>query len=360
MNQEKEASLLPDENLRNDYSLQMTDYHIDLNITKNKGLFRFKAGAFAHTYSFAATGMPWLDRRKIASLNPEMEISLHFSNKRALSLSGYKSVHSLPAEAFLQGMVFDDFQSYRHNSRVDKWYSEKYNVNLSYRIFNLYYNTMLILVGGYNRSSSAATINYYNNGLLIERCPVLSIPTENIYARLYASKGLGVIPWTLKLTGGYDENAFYNQSANKDNTIKARNTTGKFQIVTNYRQVFNMECKVGLELIENSSSLSPIKTQTIQRYSGKLKFNFSKRFWANVELEYAINQSLDINLHQWYLNTLIYYKLNDKIDINLSGQNALHLKNQDWTSVSYNGIYIAERNFRQIPGNLLLKLNYRF
>ena len=360
INTGKEVSLLPDENLRNDYSLQMNDYNINLNLTKNKGLFRFKAGVLAHVYDFMATKILMLSNRKVVKLNPVIEMSLYFSDKHVLSFSGYKSNHLLPAEAFLQGMVFDDYQSYRHNSRVDRWYGEKYNLNLVYRLFNTYYNTMIILFGGYTRSNNFTTINYFNDGLLTEGYPILSIPAENRYARLYASKGLGAIPWTLKLTGGYNENSFYNQSANKDNIIKVRNTTGKFQIVTNYRQVLNMECKAELELIDNSSSLSLIKTQTIQRYSGKLKFNFSKRFWANVELEHVINQSLSTNLYQWYLNALICYKLNDKMDINLSGKNMLHLNNQDWALVSYNGIYIAERNFRQIPGNLLLKLNYRF
>jgi hypothetical protein len=356
----KEASLLSGENWENNYSMQMNDYNINLNLTKNKGFFRFKTGISAHVYDFTTTGIARLNNRKVVKWNPAMEISLYFSDKHTLSLSGYESDYLLPSEAFLSGIVFDSYQSYSYNSHVDKWYNTKYNLNLSYRLFDMYYNAMLIFVGGYNRSNSATTVNYYNDGLLIKRYPILSIPTENMYAQFYASKGLGTIPWTLKLIGGYIENSFYTRSANKDNTIKVRNTTGKFQIVTNYRQIFNIECKAGLELINNSSSLSRIKAQTIQRYSGKLKFNFNKRFWANIELEHVINQSLNINLYQWYLNALICYKLNDKIDINLSGQNMLHLKNQDWTSVSYNGIYVAERNFRQIPGSLLLKLNYRF
>lgn len=360
MNTEKEASLLPGEHLGNDYSLQMNDYGIHLNLTKNRGFFRFKAGASAHAYDFMATGISALSSRKVVKLNPALEMSLYFSDKHTLSLSGYESEHLLPPEAFLSGIVFDSYQSYGHNSRVNQWYDSKYNLSLSYRIFDMYYNAMLIGVGGYSRSNSAATINYYSDGLLTERNPVLSVPTATAYARLYASKGLGTIPWTLKLTGGYDENSFYNQSADKDNTVKVRNTTGKFQVVTNYRQILNIECKAELELIDNSSSLGLIKTQTIQRYSGKLKFNFNRRFWANVELEHIMNRSSNAGLYPWHLNALICYKLNDKTDINLSGQNMLHLKNQGWASVSYNGIYLAERNFRQIPGNLLLRLNYRF
>jgi hypothetical protein len=353
------ASLLPDENLRNDYSLQRNDYNILLNLTKNRGLFRFKLGASAHAYDFRVTGIPQFSNHKPVKLNPEMEMTLHFSDKHTLNVSGYQSDRLLLAEAFLHGLVFDDYQSYSRNSRVDKYDDTRYNLNLTYRIFDLFYNAMLILTGGYNRSNSPATINYYSDGLLTERNPVLSVPTEFIYARLYASKGLGTIPWTLKLTGGYNENAFYNRSANKGNTIKVRNTTGKFQIITNYRQVFNLECKAELELIDNSSSLASIKTQTVQRYSGKLKFNFNKHFVANADLEHVINKSLNINLYQWYINTAISYKLNDRTEISLTGINMLNLKNHNWTSVSYNGIYIAERNFRQISGNLQLKLNYK-
>ncbi|MCL1933369.1 MAG: carboxypeptidase-like regulatory domain-containing protein [Candidatus Azobacteroides sp.] len=356
----EEAILLPDENLKNDYSLQMNDYNTNLNLIKNKGLFRFKVGASVHTYDFKATRVRVLNNRKTVKLNPEMEMSLHFSDKHSLNLSGYKSEQLLPAETFLYGIVFDDYQSYSHNSQVNQWQNTQYNLNLTYRIFDLYYNTMVILVGGYGRSNTPSTVNYFSNGLLTERYPILSVPADNMYFRLYANKGLSAIPWTLKLTGGYNANSFSNQSAGKNNSIRIKNLTGKFQILTNYRRVFNTEWKAELELIDNFSSLGSIKAQTIQRYSGELKFNFGKRFRANVELEHAINRSLDINLYKWYLNTSIYYKLNNKADINLSGLNILNLKNQDWVSVSYNGIYIAEKNFGQIPGNLLLKLNYRF
>jgi len=79
-----------------------------------------------------------------------------------------------------------------------------------------------------------------------------------------------------------------------------------------------------------------------------------------MELERTINKSSNINLNQWHLNNLMCFRVNDKFEIDLSGHNILNLNRQEWASVSYNGIYVAEKNFRQIPGNILLKLNYRF
>ncbi|MDR2927664.1 MAG: carboxypeptidase-like regulatory domain-containing protein [Cytophagaceae bacterium] len=360
MDSGQEAGLLPGENLKNDHSLQMNDYAANFNLTKNKGFFRFKAGASAHVYDFASAGIHALNRRKALKLNPEMKISLHFSDAHTLNLSANESDHLLPSEAFLSGMVFSNYQSYRHNSRIENWYSTRRSLNLSYQLFNMYYSTMLFLVSGYSHSRNSTTVNHISSGLLTESCPIQSAPTENLYLRIHASKGLGAIPCTLKLNGGYSENSFYNQSAGKGNRIKVRNTSGSLQAVTNYRRIFNVECKAELELIDNASSFGSVKTQTIQRYAGKLKFNFSKRFRTDVEMEHFINQSLNINLYQWCLNALISYRLNDRLEINLSGQNMLHLKNQEWTSVLYNGICIAEKNFRQIPGNLLLKLKYIF
>ena len=360
MTPKKEAFLLLDENLKNDFSLQLIDYSFNLNLVKNQGFFRFKAGLSTNMYDFTSSGIPTVENRKMVKLNPELEMSLHFSDKHLLSLSGNKSNYLLPAEAFIRGLVFDDYHTYSHNSQVNQLYNTKFNLNLSYRMFNLYYNTMLILTGGYTRNQNSTTINYFSEGLLIEQIPILSIPTNNIYARIYASKGLGVIPWTLKFTGGYNKNSYYNQSENKANAIKAQNIMSQFQVVTNYRKLLNFECSAQIELIDNASSLYPIKAQTIQRYSGKLKLNFNKKLYANIELERAINKSINFNMYNWYFNSLISYKLNDNTDIILTGQNMFNLKNQDWSSISYNGIYLAERNFRQIPGNILLKLNYRF
>jgi hypothetical protein len=350
--------MLPDANTGNDCSIRMNDYNASLNLTKNKGFFQFKLGISSHLYGFNTGGIENVNSRDVVKFNPEMEISLHFSDKHVLSLSGNESDILNPAEAFASGVIFDSYRHYSHNGNVTKLYSSAYNMNLSYSIFNTFSNTMVILIAGYSKTKNSHTVNYYNDGLLTESIPILSIPTERYHSRLNVNKGLGFIPWTLKLTGGYIEYSFYNQSANKDNKIKSQNTMGDFSIVTNYRQVFNLECRAGVELVNNSSSLSSIKTQTIQRYAGKLKFDFSKRFGANTELEYVANQSLNMNLYEWYLSASIHYKINKKTEINLSGTNMLNLKSHDWVSVSYNGIYVAERNLRRIPGNILLRLNY--
>jgi hypothetical protein len=351
-------NMLLDEDLRNDCSIKMNDYSINIRLAKNKGFFQFKFGVSSHLYEFNVEGIRDINNRNMVRFNPEIEMSFHFSNKHTLSFSGYKSDPLISADALISGIIFDSYQSYRHNSNVNKLCGIKYNLSLLYRIFDLFSNTMAVLIAGYGRTQDAHTINYYNDGLLTEHIPVLSVPTENYYSKFTVSKGLEFVPWTLKLVGGYNEDSFYNQSAGEDNKIRIRNMAGSFSIATNYRQVFDLECKAGIELFDNFSSLSSIKTQTIQHYAGKLKFNFNKHFRAHIEPEYVINRSSNLNMYEWYLNASIHYKPNDKIEINLFGANMLNLKNRDWATVSYNGIYVAERNFRQIPGHILLKLNY--
>jgi hypothetical protein len=347
------------DSLQNDIRMGVSDYNAGISLVKNDGLLRFKFGAFAHLYQFAHNRfVPDNNRVK---LNPAAEMSLHFSQKHALKVSFSESDSPVPANVFLSGIVFDSYLDYMQNSLIKHLYSSKYDVNLSYHIYDMFSNTMIVLTSMYSYIKNAAANDYFQQGLLTRYQPVSTFPKEYIFANLHVNKGLGFIPWTVKVSGKYNNTSFSNRSMGIENKFRAESVSGSFQLESNYRnKLFNFEGKAGLDYFYNTSSLGAESAQRIQRYGGKVKLNINKRLFAAAELEYIINNTSDYSQKEHRLNVNVNYVLNKRFEMEVTGVNMLHLDKQDWVMTSYNEVYLVERYFRQIPGNLMLKAKYKF
>jgi hypothetical protein len=184
---------------------------------------------------------------------------------------------------------------------------------------------------------------------------------EIFNANIFVNKGLGFIPWTVKVNSGYNTSSFSNQSVGIENRIRVGRTSGNLQLESNYRKsIFNFECKAGIEYLKNSSSTGAGNTQLIQRYGGKIKLNFGERLFGATELEYVINDATDYKQTLYVLNANISYAASKSLDLEIVGENMLHMDKQDWVVTSYNGIYTSERYFRQIPGNIMFRVRFKF
>ncbi len=346
------------DSLRNSIKTAFRDYNASVGLVKNRGLLRFKLGVSAHLYKFHNSKLGPAEK---AMLNPMAEVSLFFSQKHVLNASFSSSATPIPVDMFLSGIVFDSYRSFRYNSLTDRFYSPKNNANLSYRIYDMFSNTMVVLTAMYSRVENSDTSDYTQEGLLTRYRPMTAFSNEFLNANLFVNKGLGSIPWTVKVNGGYNVSSFSNRSNGTDNRIRVESTSGKLQLESNYRkQIFNFECKAAVEYLKNSSSIGMGNTQLIQRYGGKVKLNFGERlFWAT-GLEYVINDAPDYKQNLYVLNTDLSYAVSKSFDLEIAGENMLHMDKQDWVATSYNGVYTSERYFRQIPGNIMLRARFRF
>jgi hypothetical protein len=344
----------------NDFSLTMNDYNATISIVKNRGLFQFKLGTAIHLYDFDTYRLNHeTDDRNAGRLTPHAEVSLHFSQKNVLSISATQTEEMNEAGAFIDKPVIYSYQNYTRNSRVRTMYQTRYQLNLNYRLFDLYSNTMLIVTGSYNNIRYPVSVNYQQDGLVTGKNPVSVSPTDHLMLRLYLNKGLAFIPWTAKLTIGYDALTSHHLLSETERKVRVGNTTGQIQFLSNYHRMMDFEARATVD-INNSHFLTGSRKQMIRRYAGNLKFNFHRRIRANAEMEYVINRSTDLNQRLYVLNAGLHYALSKKVELNLSGMNLLHLSRQDWTSISYSDNYIAEKYFYQIPGHIMLKMKYVF
>lgn len=349
------------DSLQNNISSKMYDYYGGIDFIKNKGLVRFKLGASAHIYTFGGNIMNRINENTKLELNPSAEFSLIFSQRHRLNTSFSRLVSTNPVNAFLNGMVFDSYQSYTQNSSLNYLYNTQYRANVSYNLFDMFSNTMIILTGNYSKSDHTSTYNFQQKGVLSISNPITSPPAENLFASLYLNKGLGFIPWTANITGNYISNKYYNFLSETENTIKTEKTVGQLKLQSKYKFPLNFEWATKIELMKNAPSLGNTVKQTVQRYDGKLKWNVNKDLYTETEFEYVVN-NLPTHIQNLYvLNACVRYKFfNNKMEVQLKGTNMLNLHKQDWTTISYNGNYMLERYFRQIPGNIMLNMNYRF
>jgi len=349
--------LLDADSLKNKFSFNIRNHNVYLGIAKTLGFFRFNLGTSAHIYSFVNAHINNVSENRQFSLNPSSELSLHFKpNKNVLSLSFSRSIQPYPANAFISGIVFDSDRSFSRHSEVDLLCVAAYNANLSYRLISLFSGTTFFIISGYQIFTSTNTNNIFQTGLLTESRPILSSPSSNFFSKLQLSQRLGRLPLTTTFSGGFGRNEFVNWLANTDNKYRLNRLTGKIQLSSNFRKTFDFELRTEYEY----ATFGMKNTQLVQRYAGKIKSNFNKRLFAETELEYAMNNGNNFNRTFFYLNPCLRYTLNTSLEFSIVGANILNLKRQDWVSSTFNGIYLTERYYRQIPGNIMLKANYRF
>lgn len=245
---------------------------------------------------------------------------------------------------------------------MDQLYATKYNVSCNYSLFDLFSNTTISLVGNYSKQKNNAATNYMPKGMQTENQIINSPSQEIFYAVLFIDKGLGFVPWEAQLSASCMSNTYFFQTLGVDNKNHLKNMKARLQLQSNYKRMINGEIGAGLEYSQNELSFNNLKVyQVVQRYNAKLTLVAGKRFRSYAGLEYVINNSSDFYRNIYYVNAAAYYNfLKNKIEVGIEGNNILNLNNQEWISVASNGLYTSEIYYYQLPGYIMLRLNYRF
>lgn len=354
--------LLESADFQNSYAMRMDDYCADAVLTKNKGLLQFKAGVAAHLYNFQHNLTHSVSDKPAFRLVPAADLSLHFSDAHALSLSYSENISANSAEQFASGIVFTSYQSYLHQSALEALYSIRQEVMLSYRLSDLFSKTTFSLTGAYSWDKNASTFDFRQQNLLTEYRPITAGANKSARVNLLLEKGFRTPPWTVSLSSFYHYSDYKNLSESIENNVVVNRISGKIELRSRYKSWFNLECRAGIEYVANKSSLlTDRQEQWIQNYAAVLKFKICGRLRAEASFEYAINDIPDYRKDFYFLNGSLSYELiKKKLDLELSGVNVLNLKEQTWLSIAYRDAYIAENYFRRIAGNVMLRVRYRW
>lgn len=346
---------------KNSLETSYMSYTPSVLLIKSKGFLRFKLGVEYARYHYNKLAGADL-QKNLSRFNPILDLSLHFSNRHVLGVKHVQTNAPINLESFIQNTLINDFQSYLTASSLSKSIANTYKTNLTYRYFDLFSNTMLIVIGGHDYIKNSFTNNYEYSRPLSVLTPISSKPSQSFFLKSNLSKGLNFIPWTFKLLNSVTYSKIYNEQSGLANRIQTNNYDNEVQLLSTYtKQLLNYELKYRVQHFKTKTSLLTKNSQNIQGLAGKLKFDFKSKLHADVEFEYLKNKTSQFGTKNYYvLNSSVKYKFNKNFELLVSASNLLNLKKQTWYSSSYRENYILERSYRQIPGHLMLKLNVLF
>jgi hypothetical protein len=345
------------DSLCNDLNYTLYDYFENLELIKNKGVFRFKFGTSVHGYKSFGNIFNNISSEKF-QINPLIELSLIFSEKHRLITTFKKSVETNPLKDFNDKILIDNYKSYFSSGNPDFLNNQYLDLSLFYNMFDLFSNTVLVFNGNYRKTKHSVTKNYTQNGVLSVANTVTSRPKENLYANLTLDKGLGFIPWKLKYKGNFMQNKYFYHSEKIENKVKSYNISNLVKIESRYFFPLNTEIYFGYNYINTSISSGYGINQTILNCGGKLKYKLNSRFYADAEFQFMNNKAPNYSQDKHIVNGNIRYRIKKNIEIQLRGYNVLHLHEQKWSRISYSNNYSLEQFYRQIPGNITFSIKY--
>jgi hypothetical protein len=354
------GAVLLDDTLQNNNRLQIQDYYGGLEFIKNNGLIQFKLGATGHLYSSHGGIANRLDKNTTSGFTPLAELTLQFSQSHSLSASFSRSVFNNAIASFSENMIFDNYRSYREGSSFSHLYNSENQITLRYNLYDLFYNTTIVFIGSYTKRRNTSTSNILQRGVLSISNTVDASPFDNLRASFYLNKGLGFIPWVFNLRGAYNNSNYYSFLSGSENKVTTQKIGGEAGIESNSHFPLNFACNAKIDFSTNHSTLGSRVEQTVQSYSGKLKWKPNTYIYIETELEYMKNSLPSDSRDLYSLNATIRYTPNKKVEFQLKGMNIVNIDHQEWSNIIYTPNYSVERFYRQLPGYILFSASYRF
>jgi hypothetical protein len=353
--------LFPDDTLNNRINYNMNDYNAQLLFVKNRGFLQFKAGAVGHRYEYSRTASAGGHETRY-KIQPQMELSVYFSTQHYFVLSYTEQDTPISAQEFLDGTVIRNFRSYSQHSNMTDMYVTENKFAWTYVWIDVFWNTSLNMMGNYRRLNNITTVSYRETGLQEKTQIIPAQPKDELFIQALWDKGLSFIPWKIQLLSLFMYSNYNTRINGFENTGYSTNSRAKLQFSSNYKKLFNAEFSAGVEYLQSNASLSITHTwQLIQRYGGKLKFTYGKNFRSSIGLEYIVNASSDFRREIYNLSGAAYYRFfKTKMEVGIECNNILNINNQEWANIFSGGYYTSEVHLSQLPGNILLRLNFRF
>ncbi|MDR1197462.1 MAG: TonB-dependent receptor [Prevotellaceae bacterium] len=349
--------LIADDYFMNDACFRYFNQTLNANITKNQGLFRFKAGLTMRNMIFYHNITGTLDDKNKIIAEPELEISIIPNSMRRLSLSYRKTTAMTSVADLASGMYINSFDSYAGGSRFEKLFATGHSVSATFSDMNQFYNTQFLIFGRYDITGLTAAKDYYRTGLLNESHTVSSDNKYSIWINSSFSKKFLFAPVSSNISVNYRQNEYSYFNAGSEIKNKTYSAAVDLGVSSAYKEGFNFELKARFS--RNYYRAIIANKQDIQRYSGKISFR-KNSFYISTSLDSENNDARKIMQHFYYWNADIRYSFaNKKYELQLLGNDMLHTSDKRWREITYTDNAMIESFMRRIPGSIILKLNIK-
>lgn len=333
---------------------------IDVELSKDKGLFRFSVGTLIGR-TYVNSSIADLDNTYTNDFNPKATLTLAFSSTHRLTLSASRSDNNIELERLLREPMAESYNNIYRGSAITEPFSETRNLSLNYYIFDLFSNTLFYAATGmtdnlftlkpYTRQdTSIVTQTYYNNDGSL----------RTTYITSHLSKGLGHWPIDAKLYATLTKNQSQTSVNGMDGDMQSTTCNLSLNFVSRSKKHFNGE--IGGNYLTNHNDIETLAnlSSDMKQYGGHVAFIVSyPKFNASVRLSVTHMDNGSWTRDFYDLGFRMEYRLN-KWRLTLRGSNITHIDNQDWLSVSSTPVYLSTSTYRKVPGYLIAGVAYRF
>jgi hypothetical protein len=343
--------------LSNDFYLGAFNQNLNVRLTKNEGVFGFKIGLTASNKNFNHNINRVLDGKNKIVLEPELEISITPKQSRRFSVLYQKTTTLTPITDLISEMYINSFDSYANGSNFEKLFAEKHSFSTIISDFNQFHNTQFFITARYEQTNGTTAKDYYRTGSLNETQVVASPNKYSILGTSLFSKKFLFAPISTDIRVTYRQNSYSYFTSGNEIKNKTYSTSVELGASSSYKEGLNFGLNANFSRNYYKTIVS--NKQDIQRYSGKISFG-KNDFYVSTSLAYEHNDARGIMQHFFYWNADIRYSFgNKKYELQLIGNDMLHTSNKHWGEITYTDNAMIERFVRRIPGNIMLKFNFK-
>jgi hypothetical protein len=349
--------LIANNNFINDSHLGYFNQTINANITKNQGLFRFKASLTLRNMIFYHNINGSLEDKNKIVAEPEFEISVRPKETRSFSISFKKGTTMTSIANLISGMYINSFDSYANGSSFTKLFANNHSVLTIFSDYNQFHNTHFFIYANYDLIDKTSSKDYYRAGSLNETRTVLAPDRYSFRFSSSFSKKFLFAPISTNISLTHRQNSYSYFSAGIAIKGKTHSTSADLGVLSSYKEGFNF----GLDAAFSRNYYKTLiaTRQDIQKYSGKISFT-KNNFYISTSLDYEYNNARKVMQNFYYWNADIRYSFaNKKYEIQLLGSDMLHTSDKHWREISYTDNAMIESFMRRIPGSIILKFNMK-
>lgn len=131
--------------------------------------------------------------------SPEGNIRIVFSPKHEMGISASYVYTPKDIRYMVDYSVVSGYDKINGNSSIRNPYVNRFNVSFNYRLFNMYNNLLLFIVGSYSKDNNSVLQNVNQEGIASNINYSDGGKQQNMHMKVAVSKGINVIPLDLKL-----------------------------------------------------------------------------------------------------------------------------------------------------------------
>ncbi len=343
--------------------VKWNDTHSDYNswqavmrLSRNTGFFRFSLGGSLSANTYNVNTSRGGDKH-IFFFMPEASCRLMFSQRQELNLSA--SYKRMPKDIryMLDYSTAGSYDKINTASQVSDIYVNSFKASLNYRLFNLYNNFLLFVVGTYSKDGNSVLQDISQDGITSKVTFHDGGHQEHAYLKAAVNKGLGFMPADLKLNVG---NSWLNSNSmisGEEFSVRNSVFSSSAEILTRFKYQLNAGVSGGYEHINTKAYHG--STNDMDDWYVQAKLLYARKRWkGNINLRYSHLK----NNYGAYNVTDLGFALSYSVKaftLRCSAENILNLSGSEWSGVSTSNILTSTSIYKKMPGNLLVSLAYR-